>query len=134
MSEYDIVYIKGNPNSGLMAQHEQIDKTILKLIELYSYKIIESSNSNKNHINQIPRAKVYIGFSRGSRYLKKLNKNSLKLSIGGISGSGINVFTNTDDKVLSGDISPDSMQAHFIILEEDKIKINLLISEFMHNN
>jgi hypothetical protein len=85
--------------------------------------------TNKNF--EIPSAKVYIGFSRGSRYLKKLPKSSLLLSIGGISGSGINSFINPDDKILKGDISEDSMNAHFIILESDKIKIKKLIDDFL---
>lgn len=131
MCECDIVYIKGNPNSGSLKQHEQIDKTILSLIESYTYKIIESNESNKNHLDKIPKAKVYMGFSRGSRYLNKLNKKALKISIGGIGGSDIYIFINKGDKILLGDLSEDSMQAHFIISKEDKVKIKLLISEFI---
>ena len=88
--------------------------------------------TNKNF--EVPRARVYIGFSRGSRYLKKLPKNVLKISIGGISGSGINTFINPLDKILKGDISEYSMNAHFIILKDDKIKIKKLIDNFLLKN
>ncbi len=131
MYDCDIVYIKGNPNSGSIEQHEFIDQSILKLIEDYTYKIICSKQSNKTFIDKIPKAKVYIGFSRGSRYLKKLSNNVLKLSIGGISGSGISLFVNDEDRVLDGDISTLSMKAHFIIKEEDKDTIKVLIDRFL---
>lgn len=129
MYDCDIVYIKGNPNSGLTVQHDEINKSILDLLIPHTIKVIDSKLSNKNFI--VPNAKVYIGFSRGSRYLKKINKSSLKLSIGGIGGLGINLFTNSADKILQGDISTSSMKAHFIILPEDKIKIKKLINDFL---
>jgi len=129
MYDYDIVYIKGNQSSGLPIQHEKINKSITDLLGSYTYRIVDSNMTNKNF--EIPSAKVYIGFSRGSRYLKKLDKSSLKLSIGGISSSGINSFINPYDKILQGDISEDSMNAHFIILEIDKIKIKKLIYDFL---
>lgn len=129
MYDYDIVYIKGNPFSGKPFQHKNINQSIINLFGLHTFKIVES---NMNSINfKIPSAKVYIGFSRGSRYLKKLDNKSLKLSVGGISGSKINTFTNTDDKILEGDISEHSMNAHFIILDTDKIKIKKLIDNFL---
>ncbi|MCK5110043.1 MAG: hypothetical protein KAQ94_00890 [Arcobacteraceae bacterium] len=130
----DIVYIKGNPNSGSIEQHKLIDKSILKLIEDYTYKVICSNESNKNYLNKIPKAKIYIGFSRGSRYLKKLSNNVLKLSIGGISGSGISLFVNEEDKVLSGDISISSMEAHFTIKEKDNDTIKVLISSYIRES
>jgi len=132
MYDYDIVYIKGNPASGLKAQHEQINKSILDLLVPHSCITIDSDISNKDF--KIPKAKIYIGFSRGSRYLNKLDKNSLRVSIGGINGSGINAFTNIDDKILEGDISVFSMNAHFVILKEDKIKIKQLVDNFLYDS
>ena len=129
MYDYDIIYIKGNQSSGLPLQHEKINQSIIGLLGLHTYKIVDSNMTNKNF--KIPSAKVYIGFSRGSRYLKKLDSKSLKISIGGISGSKINTFINTEDKILEGDISSFSMNAHFIILEKDKIKIKKLIDDFL---
>ena len=131
MYDCDIVYIKGNPNSGSATLHNQIDNCIKKLIDKYSYIIIQSDDKNNTNINNIPNAKIYIGFSRGSRYLKKLNKNSLKISVGGINGSGINQFINEHDKILLGDISEESMQAHFIIEKKDQVKIKSLINAFL---
>jgi len=131
MYDCDIVYIKGNPNSGSLEQHKFINQSILKLIKDYSYKIIDSKENNKTFIEQIPKAKVYIGFSRGSRYLKKLRNSVLKLSIGGISGSGIYLFVNENDKVVEGDISTPSMSAHFEIMEKDINLINKLIKIFL---
>ncbi len=100
---------------------------------MYPYKIIASDENNNKNIEAISRAKVYIGFSRGSRYLKKLNKNSLKISIGGISGPQINQFVNKDDKILLGDISLESMKAHFIIEKKDQEKIKHLISDYLND-
>lgn len=134
MYDYEVVYIQGNPNSGSKEQHLQINECIKKLIDTYTYTIIESSENNNNKMKNIPLAKVYIGFSRGSRYLKKLNKQSLKISIGGINGSEINQFLNKKDLILSGDISAESMNAHFIIEDESQEKIKLLIAEFIKNN
>ncbi|KAB7887259.1 hypothetical protein [Poseidonibacter ostreae] len=129
MYDYDIIYIKGNPSSGLALQHDEMNKSITNLFGLHTFKSVDSNMTNTSF--KIPSARVYIGFSRGSRYLKKLNKNVLKISIGGISGSGINTFINTDDKILSGDISQFSMNAHFLILKNDKIKIKELIDDFL---
>ena len=53
----------------------------------------------------------------------------MKISIGGVSGSGIYQFVNTADKILEGDISKESLSAHFIIQEEHKTKIKKLIDK-----
>lgn len=127
MNLYDIVYIKGNPNSGSKEQHEQIDAEIVNLISSYNYKIISSEQKNIDFFKHLPKAIVYIGFSRGSRYLKKLPTSSLKISIGGIKGANIYQFLNDGDEILKGDLSLESMKAHFIIKEEDKNLIKNLI-------
>lgn len=131
MPSFDIVYIKGNPSSGTILLHEQINSEILKIIESYNYSIIDSEDKNLSNTKKIPKAKIYIGFSRGSRYLNKLNSSSLKISIGGISGSKVHVFKNNADKILSGDLSRSSMQAHFTICNEDIIEIKSLVDEFL---
>lgn len=128
--EYDIVYFKGNPSSGTYFQHKQINDEIRKIIKPYSYIIIDSENKNLSQ-NKMPKAKIYIGFSRGSRYLNKLDSSSLKISIAGISGSKVHVFKNSADNILKGDISISSMQAHFIICKEDIIRIKSLIDDFL---
>lgn len=132
MYDCDIVYIKGNPNSGSKRQHEQIDSSIVELIEMYTYKVIQSDQKNNKSLESIPCARVYIGFSRGSRYLKKLDKNSLKISVGGIKSSQIHHFVNEKDKILQGDISLESMRAHFIIEEIHKVSIKDLITNFLN--
>ncbi len=132
MYDYDVVYIKGNPNSGSIEQHAQMNESILDLLIPFSHISVESELNN--HEFNLPKAKIYIGFSRGSRYLKKLNKDVLKLSIGGVAGRGIKLVLNKDDKILQGDISSSSMHAHFIILDEDKIKIKKLINDFLLTN
>mgnify|MGYP000511494786 CR=1 FL=1 len=134
MFEYDVVYIKGNPNSGTLVQHEQIDAAVMDLIKDYSYKIIESHEKNIKNLDHIPKSKIYIGFSRGSRYLNKLNKTTLKISIGGITGSGIHQFVHENDYILKGDISKESMNAHFLIAQEDKNKIHVLIRQFLEKH
>jgi len=131
MFEYEIVYIKGNPNSGTPFLHEQIDKTIVDLIKNYNYKIISSDEKSIKSINTLPSARVYIGFSRGSRYLKKLSKNTLKISIGGIKGPGVHQFIHDEDKILLGDISKESLDAHFLILEKHLNQIQILIDNFL---
>lgn len=130
MSLFDIVYIKGNPSSGSLFQHEEINEVILKLIKMYSYKIIESEHKNLAGI-ELPKAKIYIGFSRGSRYLNKLPSSCLKISIGGVSGSKVHLFKNKDDNILLGDLSSSSMKAHFIISQEDRTSIKELIANFL---
>jgi len=132
MYQYDIVYFKGNPSSGTLLQHKQINFSIIQIIKPYSYISIESKVKNLSNI-KIPKAKIYIGFSRGSRYLKKLDKNSLKISIGGISGFKIHLFKNNKDNILLGDISLSSLSAHFKIEDDDIIKIKSLIKNFMNN-
>ena len=107
-----------------------MDSSIIKLIKDYSYKIIDSEDKNLSG-KKIPQAKIYIGFSRGSRYLNKLPNDTLKISIGGIKGSKVHLFKNIDDGILLGDISLSSLEAHFIILNEDKIKIKELIDNFL---
>ena len=129
--EHDIVYFKGNPSSGTLLQHKQINHDITEIIKQYSYSIINSEDKNLSNRKKIPKAKIYIGFSRGSRYLKKLDSSSLKISIGGISGSNVHLFKNSGDNILKGDISMSSMQAHFTICNEDKIKIKSLIDKFL---
>ena len=130
MSVVDIVYIKGNPVSGTPEGHKQMNDNITDLISKYSYTIIDSDAKNLSGI-KIPKAKVYIGFSRGSRYLKKLDNTALKMSIGGISGSKIHLFKNDKDNILKGDISSSSMDAHFIITPDDKHKIKSLLNDYL---
>ncbi|WP_419769956.1 MAG: hypothetical protein ACNI3C_11550 [Candidatus Marinarcus sp.] len=133
MYECDVVYIQGNPKSGLLQQHLDMEASIIQLIDCYSYKIIDSMQNNRYEMKSIPEARVYIGFSRGSRYLNKLHKNRLKLSIGGIKGKGINHFIHTDDKIHLGDLSLKSLDAHFKIEQSDKIKIELLLKTFLNH-
>lgn len=131
MSLYDIVYIKGNPASGTLLQHEEINLCVFNLIKEYSHKIIESDAKNLSGV-KIPEARVYIGFSRGSRYLKKLSSNSLKISIGGIKGSKVHLFKNKEDHILLGDISTSSLCAHFVVSTNDQIKIKELLASFLN--
>jgi hypothetical protein len=130
MDCHDIVYIQGNPSSGTPLQHSKINKSIIELIEQHDYVVINSEQKNLSNVI-IPKAKVYIGFSRGSRYLKKLDNNRLKISIGGVKSSKVHLFKNKEDNILLGDMTEDSMNAHFIISDEDKSKIKSLINNFL---
>ena len=130
MDNYEIIYFKGNPSSGTSLQHQEIDTSIINLINNHNYLVLESEHKNLSEV-VIPTAKVYIGFSRGSRYLKKLNSNSLKISIGGVRSSQVHLFKNHNDNILLGDVSHDSLNAHFIIEDNDQIKIKLLIDNFL---
>jgi len=130
MQQYDIIYFKGNPNSGTKEQHHQINTSIIEFIKEYNYLVLESEHKNLAQ-KIIPKAKVYIGFSRGSRYLKKLDNNSLKISIGGVMSSKVHLFKNPNDHILLGDVSDASLNAHFIIQEVDKLKIKALIKNFL---
>jgi len=126
----DIVYIKGNPASGTLLQHQEMNACVYELIKEYKYEIIDSEAKNLSK-KIIPKAKVYIGFSRGSRYLNKLDSNCLKISIGGISGSKVHLFKNIDDHILLGDISASSLKAHFIISNMDKLSIKTILKEYI---
>jgi len=132
MDNYEIIYFKGNPSSGSALQHRQMNSSVIKLIEKHNYLVLESEQKNLSQII-IPKAKVYIGFSRGSRYLKKLNNDTLKISIGGVRSSQVHLFKNSEDNILLGDVSNDSLDAHFIIEDKDKIKIKSLIDNFLIN-
>jgi len=131
MNCYDIVYIKGNPASGTPIQHNQINKSILEIIKKYHYMTIESEYKNLSDF-MIPKAKIYIGFSRGSRYLKKLPSDVLKISIGGIKGKNVHRFTNEEDKILEGDMSEESMSAHFTLTQINAKEIEYLIEDFLN--
>jgi len=130
MNTYDIVYFKGNPDSGTLLQHQNINNQIIEIIKPYSYAVLDSFHKNLSNVEH-PKARVYIGFSRGSRYLSKLPSNSLKISIGGIKGAGISLFKNTSDKVVLGDLDESSLNAHFIITQKDKQSIKKLIDGFL---
>ncbi len=130
MLDHDIVYMKGNPFSGTPLLHEKMNNAIIEIIKEYKYIVIDSEHKNLSQV-EIPKARVYIGFSRGSRYLKKLDSSSLKISIGGISGSKIHLFKDDGDDILLGDISERSMSAHFVISDENKTKMKILIDNFM---
>ena len=130
MKNYDIVYFKGNPHSGSLEQHKSIDTSIISCIDKYNYIVLDSEAKNLSQIS-IPQAKIYIGFSRGSRYLKKLPNNTLKISIGGVKSSQVHLFTNSIDEILLGNISTSSMNAHFIMEEQHKKEIKSLINDFM---
>jgi hypothetical protein len=130
MDYHDIVYIKGNPSSGTPLQHSKINNTIIDLIKQHNYVVIDSEHKNLSSF-VIPEAIVYIGFSRGSRYLKKIDNNTLKISIGGVKSSKVHLFKNNEDHILLGNMGEASMNAHFIISNEDKITIKLLIDKFL---
>ena len=130
MGSYEIIYFKGNPSSGTKEQHLQINTTIIELIEKHNYLVLDSEHKNLSN-TPIPQAKIYIGFSRGSRYLKKLPSQSLKISIGGVSSSQVHLFKNNNDNILLGDVSEDSLKNHFIIEEQDKLQIKSLIDNFL---
>lgn len=130
MDNYEIIYFKGNPSSGTSLQHQKINTSIINLINGYNYLVLESEHKNLSDVI-IPSAKIYIGFSRGSRYLKKLDNDSLKISIGGVRSSQVHLFKNHDDNILLGDVSNTSLNAHFIIEDNDQIKIKLLIKNFL---
>jgi len=130
MKLYDIVYFKGNPSSGTQHQHQQINDTIIKLINTHNYLVLDSELKNLSQVT-IPKSKIYIGFSRGSRYLKKLDNKALKISIGGVRSSQVHLFKNINDNILLGDVSEASLDAHFIIEDKDKIKIKELIEDFL---
>lgn len=127
---YDIIYFKGNPNSGSCKQHRFINTSIISLIDSYNYLVLDSEVNNLSDTN-IAQAKIYIGFSRGSRYLKKLPQDRLKISIGGVKSSKTHLFKNSKDEILLGNISKSSLDAHFIIEEQHKIEIKSLINDFM---
>jgi len=63
--------------------------------------------------------------------LKKLDKKALKISIGGVKSSNVHLFKNNGDDILLGDISENSMKAHFTISNKDTIKIKSLIDNFL---
>ena len=119
-----VVFFKGNPNYGKM-DNAKMTRKILQTISSIT-KDIKVFPSN-NPTLEIPDADVYIGFSRGTRYLKQCKGK--KISIGGITGKEINYIKNKDDNVKSGDISGKSLSAHFELNDSmQKQLIKLILS------
>jgi hypothetical protein len=116
-----VVFFKGNPNYGQI-KNAKMTKQILQTLLLKTNDITVISSSNPNI--EIPNAEVYVGFSRGSRYLKKCD--GIKISIGGISGSDIKYIKNKKDNVKQGNLSEESINAHFNF--DDSMKLQLLNS------
>jgi len=114
---YDIVYIEGNKKYLSKEDHNELKNAIISMFPNYNVKVIQSNSVNTDHI---PKAKVYIGFSQGTRYFKKLNDNSLKISIGGISGPDIIYLKNPKDNVRKKDFSDESLKAHFTLTDKMK--------------
>jgi len=128
---YDIVFIEGNKKYLTKDRHDKIKKDILDLFPNLNTYSIESDNIDTNHI---PKSKVYIGFSQGTRYFKKMeekNSKSLKISLGGITGRDIIYFKNVDDNARKGDYSYKSLNSHFTITESTKKSILKVVSKYI---
>ncbi len=107
---YDIVYIEGNKKYLEEKDHKRIKDAILAGWENLKIKVLQSNDKNL----KIPTAKVYIGFSQGTRYFKALSaRPGLKVAVGGASGKYALLLKNPGDKTSKKDNSYESLKAHF---------------------
>ena len=117
---YDIVFIEGNKKYLKPFRHIVLRERVMNKFNKFNTTFIESDKATMNHI---PESKVFIGFSQGTRYFKKMNTddrflNSLKISLGGISAKDVLFYKNDTDKARSGDTSPESLESHFTITDK----------------
>ena len=115
-----LVFIKGNPNYGTPQMHQDIENVFKKIAKDLSIDFIsiDSDSSSVPFKLELIKDAVYVGFSRGTRYFKKIK--GTKIGIG--SNKGTYSFVNPDDKTANGDISDESLQAHFKVNNIKKIK------------
>jgi len=124
----DIVYINGNYKYGTASMHSSIRESILSELSEFNIEIIESDDINM----VLPKAKVYIGFSRGTRYMKKLPEESLKICLGG-KKCNENNYINTHDRTFKGVLSRLSLDSHFTINKKHLKVILIKIKEHILN-
>lgn len=124
-----IVFFKGNPNYGEIA-NEKMTSDIVNIIKkfTYDYEVLESATTDL----VIPKADVYIGFSRGTRYLGRCD--NIKISIAGITGKGITLIKNKDDNVKNGDFSEISLGSHFHLTDSMRKQIENTLKEQKRGN
>lgn len=117
---YDIVFIEGNKKYLNPYRHIALRETIMNMFGEFKTTFTNSDSTSYDHV---PEAKVYIGFSQGSRYFKKMDNDALKISIGGITGKDILFYKNKDDNARKGDHSEKSLESHFTVTNATKKSI-----------
>ena len=127
--EYDIIFIEGNKKYLKEEDHKNLREKVLQGFENKKTLILQSTDKNLN----IPTAKVYIGFSRGTSYFSKLqSRDGFKLSIGGSSGKYALLLKNPKDKTSKWDNSEESMNAHFTITTKMKNTIDRYLNKYLN--
>lgn len=112
--KYDVVFIEGNKKYLTIERHNELKEKILSLFKNFN---TSSTNSDTISFDHVPKSKVYIGFSQGTRYFKKMDNDALKISIGGLTGRDILFYKNKDDHAYKGDHSDASLESHFTLTE-----------------
>jgi len=129
--EYDIVFIEGNKDYLTPFRHNVLKNEILDLFKKYKVTYCSSDTIDFDHV---PKAKVYIGFSQGTRYFKKMGDDSLKISIGGITGKNILFYKNKDDNARKGDHSKKSLESHFTLTDKTKNSIKKNTEKYLREH
>jgi len=130
--ELTVLFIKGNPKYWIKGKSEEFYNKIKKIIIDEGYKYIESE-SNVD-VSKLPAADIYIGFSRGNGYFCKSLKTKLKIAIGGNPNKRKKchfiLVNNPDDKTFTGDLSKDSLSAHWTLTSDQENRIRKILDKF----
>jgi hypothetical protein len=121
--EYDIVFIEGNKKYLTDKDHDRLRNKVLSGLD-YNIKVVQSDDASA----ELPKAKVYIGFSQGTRYMRRIEA-PLKISIGGIGAKDVITLKNPNDKVRQGDTSKESLEAHFTVTDQMKRTIDKYVKK-----
>ena len=130
---YDIVFMEGNKKYLMPFRHIVLRERVMEQFKSLNNTFIQSDLSTLDHI---PISKVYIGFSQGTRYFKKMNSDirfsdSLKISLGGISAKDVLFYKNDADKARTGDVSKESLESHFTITDKTLNSINKNVLKYL---
>ena len=128
MSLYDVVFIEGNKKYPTLFRHNALRNEIMNMFTNFKTTYVNSDSVDFDHV---PESKVYIGFSQGTRYFKKMDNDSLKISIGGITGKGILFYKNKEDNARKGDYSKESLESHFTITDSTKKSIEKNVLKYL---
>ena len=128
MSLYDVVFIEGNKKYLTLFRHNVLRNEIMNMFTNFKTTYVNSDSVDFDHV---PESKVYIGFSQGTRYFKKMDNDSLKISIGGITGKGILFYKNKEDNARKGDYSKESLESHFTITDSTKKSIEKNVLKYL---
>lgn len=117
----EVLFIKGNGKYNEKLNNE-LTNTVIDLVKTKHSKLTVI-DSDRLEVPKI-QADIYIGFSRGTRYFKKLKQlypNAKFISIGGIGCLGcINIKNNNDNLKYGENFTINDLLPHFSLTDRMK--------------